>query len=78
MVATEEDLMRLQDDMMELHRRMKSLKEMICILESGFEANNDDNCNYIISSLKVIEEQLSSMGRVLLKDMDVIASTIEA
>ena len=78
MVVTEENLMIVQDDMMELHRRMKSLKEMICILESGFEAINDDNCNYIISSLKVIEEQLSSMGRVLLKDMDVIASTIEA
>lgn len=78
MVVTEDDLMRVQDDMLELHRRMKSLKEMICILESGFEAINDDNCNYVISSLKVIEEQLGSMKNVLVKDLNVIASNIEA
>ena len=78
MIVTDEEVMRIQDDMMELQRRVKNLKEVVCVLESGFEALNDDNCNYAISSLRVIEEQLGSMKNLLSKDLDRLASIIEA
>lgn len=70
--------MIVQDNLSDLHRRMKSLQEVISILESGFEAINDDNCNYVISSFMVVEEQLGSMGRDLSENIDAIASMIEA
>jgi len=73
-----DSLIIVKDNMIELHRRMKSLQEVIGILESGFNAINDDNCNYVISSFKVIEEQLGSMGRDLSDNIDAIASMIEA
>lgn len=71
-------LIEVQDNMLNLHRHMKSLQEVISVLESGFEAVNDDNCNYVISSFKVIEEQLGAMKSDLLKSIDTLASIIEA
>jgi hypothetical protein len=73
-----DSLIIVKDNLSDLHRHMKSLQEIIIILESGFEAINDDNCNYVISSLMVVEEQLGSMGRDLSDNIDAIASMIEA
>jgi hypothetical protein len=77
-VESDGSLIEVQDNMLELHRRMKSLQELISVLESGFEAINDDNCTYVISSFKVVEEQLSTMRSDLLKSIDALASIIEA
>ncbi|SEU04021.1 hypothetical protein [Lacrimispora sphenoides] len=78
MAESEDSLIIVKDNMIELHRRMKSLQEIIIILESGFEAINDDNCNYVISSFMVVEEQLVSMVRDLSDNIDAIASMIKA
>jgi hypothetical protein len=51
----------LQDAMSEIYSNMKALRAVISILESGFESINDDNCTYVIASLKIIEEQLEAM-----------------
>lgn len=72
------NLIEVQDNILDLHRRMKSLQEVISVLESGFEATNDDNCTFVISSFKVVEEQLSTMRSDLLKYIDALASIIEA
>lgn len=72
------NLIEVQDNMLDLHRRTKSLQEVISVLESGFGAINDDNCNYVISSFKVVEEQLGTMRSELLKSIDALASIIEA
>lgn len=78
MVESDGCLIEVQDNMLELHRHMKSLQEVISVLESGFAAINDDNCNYVISSFKVVEEQLDTMRIDLLKSIDALASIIEA
>ena len=72
------NLLEVQDNMPNLYRRLKSLQEVISVLESGFEAINDDNCTYVISSFKVIEEQLIAMRSELLNSIDALASIIEA
>lgn len=78
MMESDGNLIGVQDNMLDLHRRIKSLQEMISILESGFGAINDDNCNYVISSFKVVEEQLSVMKSDLLQAIEEIASLAEA
>lgn len=78
MIITDSKYSEIQDNMLDLHRRMKSLQEVISVLEGGFGAINDDNCNYVISSFKVVEEQLGTMRSDLLKSIDTLASIIEA
>ena len=68
----------MQDNILELHRCNKSLQEVISVLESRFETINDDNCNYVLSSFRVVKEQLIAMRSDLLKSIITLASIIEA
>lgn len=78
MIVTDKNYTEVQDNLLYLHRRVKSLQEMVCILESGFEAINGDNCSDILSALLIIKEQLGIIGSDLYENIGIVDSLLKA
>lgn len=69
-------LLDVQDGLYDLTKQIGSLKGLTNVLQSGFEEINDDNSEFIISCLQVIETQLSYTSADVLKEIHKITSLV--
>lgn len=68
-------LQKLQDSLIEVEKGIRSLKDIANVLQFGFNAINDDNIRFSISTLTVFEELLWGLEKELcegLKTLDTI------
>lgn len=72
MKSVDNTLVEVQDGLCDLKRQIGSLKDMTFVLQSGFEKINDDNSNFIISCLRVLEAQLSYMNEDVSKEIQMM------
>ena len=51
-------IMELQDNILEVQKHFRALKDIVNVLQYGFDVVEDGNMSFAVSSLWVIEEQL--------------------
>lgn len=66
-------IMDLQDNILETHKHFKVLKDIVNVLQYGFDVVEEGDMSFAISSLWVIEEQL----KLIDKKMEVSVSIMD-
>lgn len=51
-------IMELQDNILEVQKHFRALKDIVNVLQYGFDVVEEGNMSFAVSSLWVIEEQL--------------------
>lgn len=51
-------IMELQDNILEIQKHFRALKDIVNVLQYGFDVVEEGNMSFAVSSLWVIEEQL--------------------
>jgi len=51
-------IMELQDNILEVQKHFQALRDIVNVLQYGFDVVEDGNMSFAVSSLWVIEEQL--------------------
>ena len=58
MAINDDLIMELQDNILEVQKHFRALKDIVNVLQYGFDVVEDSNMSFAVSSLWVIEEQL--------------------
>lgn len=58
MIIEDDLIMELQDNILEVHKHFQALRDIVNVLQYGFDVVEDSNMSFAVSSLWVIEEQL--------------------
>lgn len=58
MIIKDDLIMELQDNILEVHKHFQALRDIVNVLQYGFDVVEDSNMSFAVSSLWVIEEQL--------------------
>lgn len=58
MIIEDDLIMELQDNILEVHKHFQALRDIVNVLQYGFDVLEDSNMSFVVSSLWVIEEQL--------------------
>lgn len=73
MTINDDLIMELQDNILEVQKHFRALKDIVNVLQYGFDVVEDCNMTFAVSSLWVIEEQL----RLINSKMEVGVSTMD-
>lgn len=73
MTINDDLIMELQDNILEVQKHFRALKDIVNVLQYGFDVVEDGNMTFAVSSLWVIEEQL----RLINSKMEVGVSTMD-
>ncbi|MBS5603515.1 MAG: hypothetical protein KHX84_04095 [Enterocloster asparagiformis] len=58
MTIKDDLIMELQDNILEVQKHFQALRDIVNVLQYGFDVVEDGNMSFAVSSLWVIEEQL--------------------
>jgi len=58
LIIKDDLIMELQDNILEVHKHFQALRDIVNVLQYGFDVVEDSNMSFAVSSLWVIEEQL--------------------
>lgn len=58
MIIEDDLIMELQDNILEVHKHFQALRDIVNVLQYGFDVVEGCNMSFAVSSLWVIEEQL--------------------
>ena len=58
MTINDDLIMELQDNILEVQKHFQALRDIVNVLQYGFDVVEDGNMSFAVSSLWVIEEQL--------------------
>lgn len=73
MTINDDLIMELQDNILEVQKHFRALKDIVNVLQYGFDVVEEGNMSFAVSSLWVIEEQL----RLINSKMEVGVSTMD-
>ena len=73
MISEDDLIMELQDNILEVHKHFAALRDIVNVLQYGFESVTDENNSFVVSSLWVIEEQL----RMINSKMEIGVNTMD-
>lgn len=73
MTINDDLIMELQDNILEVQKHFRALKDIVNVLQYGFDVVEEGNMSFAVSSLWVIEEQL----RLIDSKIEVGASTMD-
>ena len=58
MTINDDLIMELQDNILEVQKHFQALRDIVNVLQYGFDVVEDGNMSFAVSSLVVIDEQL--------------------
>ena len=58
MTINDDLIMELQDNILDVQKHFQALRDIVNVLQYGFDVVEDGNMSFAVSSLWVIEEQL--------------------
>lgn len=73
MTINDDLIMELQDNILEVQKHFRALKDIVNVLQYGFDVVEENDMSFAVSSLWVIEEQL----RLINSKMEVGVSTMD-
>lgn len=73
MIIEDDLIMELQDNILEVHKHFQALRDIVNVLQYGFDVLEDSNMSFAVSSLWVIEEQL----RMINSKMEIGVNTMD-
>lgn len=73
MTINDDLIMELQDNILEVQKHFRALKDIVNVLQYGFDVVEENDTSFAVSSLWVIEEQL----RLISSKIEIGANTMD-